>query len=88
MQRWLVLSLVVIVLTVGAVHSVAAQPKGDVVYVMSVTIAPSWFDPAESPAQITPYVILYACMTASCAPCLASVWGQRWQNPGVKALMR
>jgi len=59
MKRWLILSLVVIALTAGAAHSVAAQPKGDVVYALHVTLAPSWFDPAEAPAQITPYVILY-----------------------------
>jgi len=59
MKRWLIVSLVVIALTAGAAHSVAAPPKGDVVYALHVTLAPSWFDPAEAPAQITPYVILY-----------------------------
>ena len=41
MKRGLVLWLVIVALAVGVAHSVAAQPKGEVVYVMSVTIAPS-----------------------------------------------
>src|SRR5205823_5850088 len=76
MKHWLGLWLAVIALTMGVAHNIAAQPKGEgaplswrpsahavagnVVYALHVTIAPSWFDPAEAPAQITPYVILYA----------------------------
>ena len=30
------------------------------VWAWHVTIAPSWFDPGEVPAQITPFTILYA----------------------------
>jgi peptide/nickel transport system substrate-binding protein len=60
MKHGLVVWLVVLASIVGVAHSVAAQPTGEVVYALHVTIAPSWFDPAEAPAQITPYVILYA----------------------------
>ena len=52
------------------------------VFALHVTISPSWFDPAETPAQITPFGILYALHDAivrplpgeRMAPALASSW--------------
>jgi peptide/nickel transport system substrate-binding protein len=52
------------------------------VYAYHVTIAPAWFDPAETPAQITPFGILYALHDAvvrplpgeRMAPALAESW--------------
>ena len=38
------------------------------VYAYHVTIAPTWFDPAEAPAQITPFGILYALHDALVRP--------------------
>jgi peptide/nickel transport system substrate-binding protein len=60
MKAWLVVWCMVVALTVGGVHNVVAQPKGEMVYALHVTIAPAWFDPAEMPAQITPFIIGYA----------------------------
>src|SRR5262249_4785466 len=37
-----------------------SPPTGEVVIAFPVTIAPTWFDPAETPAQITPFALLYA----------------------------
>jgi peptide/nickel transport system substrate-binding protein len=37
-----------------------SPPTGEVVIAFPVTIAPAWFDPAETPAQITPFALLYA----------------------------
>jgi peptide/nickel transport system substrate-binding protein len=37
-----------------------AKPAGELVFAMHVTLAPAWFDPADTPAQITPFGILYA----------------------------
>src|SRR5574341_495841 len=55
---------------VGLIQNLQAQPKpaGELVYAMHVTIAPSWFDPAETPAQITPFGILYAMHDAVVRP--------------------
>lgn len=63
-----------------------AQPKpsGELVYAMHVTLAPSWFDPAETPAQITPFGILYALHDAvvrplpgeRMGPALAETWNE------------
>src|SRR3989442_3701297 len=70
--------------TVGLLQSAQAQstPSGELVYAMHVTIPPSWFDPAETPAQITPFGILYALHDAvvrplpgeRMAPALAASW--------------
>lgn len=59
-----------------------AQPSDTLVFTMHVTIPPSWFDPAETPAQITPFGILYALHDAvmrplpgeRSAPALARSW--------------
>src|SRR5262244_971042 len=37
-----------------------SPPTGEVVIAFPVTIASAWFDPAETPAQITPFALLYA----------------------------
>src|SRR5262245_1611342 len=37
-----------------------AKPAGELNWAWHVTMAPAWFDPAKAPAQITPYLILYA----------------------------
>src|SRR5437867_12536902 len=60
----------ILVCTAGLMQSLQAQPKptGELVYAMHVTIAPSWFDPAETPAQITPFGILYAIHDAMVRP--------------------
>jgi len=49
-------------LLVGWTHGLSAQPQpaGALVIAWPVTIVPAWFDPAETPAQITPFGILYA----------------------------
>src|SRR2546422_5965277 len=58
----LAILLTVAALMVGWSHGLSArpQPVGEVVTAWLVTIVPAWFDPAETPAQITPFGILYA----------------------------
>ena len=38
----------------------AAAPAGQLTYAMHVSLAPTWFDPAETQGIITPYMVLYA----------------------------
>jgi peptide/nickel transport system substrate-binding protein len=60
----------------------AAQPQGQVTWGVHVSLAPSWFDPAETPGIITPYMVMYALHDAMLkpmpgqpqAPCLAESW--------------
>jgi peptide/nickel transport system substrate-binding protein len=62
--------LVILACSVGFAHISQAQPKpaGELVFAMHVTIAPAWFDPADTPAQITPFGILYALHDAVVRP--------------------
>jgi Bacterial extracellular solute-binding proteins, family 5 Middle len=62
--------------------SFAAGPSGQLTWGIHVSLAPSWFDPAETQALITPFMVLYALHDAmvkpmpgtSQAPCLAESW--------------
>jgi peptide/nickel transport system substrate-binding protein len=76
--------LVVLVLAVGLLGGApaAAAPEGDLTWAVHVSLAPTWFDPAETPAVITPFMLLYALHDAlvkpmpgqPMAPSLAESW--------------
>ena len=59
-----------------------AAPEGQLTWAVHVSIAPTWFDPAETPGTITPYMFLYALHDAMLkpmpgnpmAPSLAESW--------------
>ena len=86
MKYRLALLIALLVCTTALLQSPPAQikPAGQLVYAMHVTIAPSWFDPAETPAQITPFGILYAIHDAvvrplpgeRMGPALAESWSE------------
>ena len=44
------------------------EPSGQMTWAVHVTIAPTWFDPAETPGLITPYMFLYAIHDALIKP--------------------
>jgi peptide/nickel transport system substrate-binding protein len=60
----------------------AAGPEGQVTWAVHVSLAPTWFDPAEMPGIITPFMIFYALHDAmvkpmpgaAMAPSLAESW--------------
>jgi peptide/nickel transport system substrate-binding protein len=60
------------------------EPSGQMTWAIHVTIAPTWFDPAETTGIITPYMFLYAIHDAllkplpgnPMAPCLATKWSE------------
>src|SRR5499426_1662078 len=62
--------LVLVVLTLGAAPEVTGQPRpaAEAVIAWPITIAPTWFDPATAPPQITPFGILYALHDALVRP--------------------
>ena len=80
--RGRVVVCVVIALLLLAVAPAAAAPEGQVTWAVHVTIAPAWFDPAETPSVATPFMILYALHDAlvkplpgnGMAPSLAESW--------------
>jgi peptide/nickel transport system substrate-binding protein len=60
----------------------AEAPAGQMTLAHGITIAPRWFDPAESEALVTPFIFYYALHDAlvkpmpgnPMAPCLAESW--------------
>ena len=64
-----VIGLVAVMVSLGAAGSaVASSPKGQLTWATPVTIAPTWFDPAETMGLITPYQYLYALHDAMVKP--------------------
>jgi peptide/nickel transport system substrate-binding protein len=60
------------------------EPSGQMTWAIHVTIAPTWFDPAETPGIITPYMFMYAMHDALVKPMpdnpmfpsLATMWSE------------
>src|SRR6266705_7205520 len=58
------------------------EPSGQMTWAIHVNIAPTWFDPAETPGIITPFMFMYAMHDAllkpmpdnPMAPSLATTW--------------
>ena len=76
------LGLIIMGLAVVLQQETQAQSPAKLVFAYHVTVSPSWFDPAETPAQITAFGILYALHDAvvrplpgeRMAPALAASW--------------
>ena len=56
------LAAIVVVALLGAVAiaPAAAAPAGQLTWAVHTSLAPTWFDPAEPPSLITPFMVLYA----------------------------
>ena len=75
------LAVVGMLLLPGAPPAVAA-PEGEMTWAVHVSLAPTWFDPAETASVITPFMVLYALHDAllkpmpgnAMAPSLAESW--------------
>lgn len=77
------LALAALGMVAGVPRTVAAAgPDGQLTYGIHVSIAPTWFDPAETQGIITPFMVLYALHDAMVkpmpgklyTPCLAESW--------------
>src|SRR5579862_4855466 len=63
-------------------RSAHAAPDSQVIWASHISLAPTWFDPAETPGLITPFMLYYAlhdglvkAMPGNPAePCLASAY--------------
>jgi len=70
-----------LIVTITAVPGGAA-PEGQMTWAVNISLAPTWFDPAETSGIITPWMVLYALHDAvakpmpgsSLAPALAESW--------------
>ncbi len=83
MTRRDVLALTALGLAAGAPGLArAAAPSDQLTYGIHVSLAPTWFDPADTQGIITPFMVLYALHDAMVkpmpdklqAPCLAESW--------------
>src|SRR5262245_56064131 len=83
LRRRDVFALAALGLVAGAARSVrAADQEGQLTWGIHVSLAPTWFDPAETPGIITPFMVLYALHDAvvkpmpgePMAPSLAESW--------------
>jgi thiol-disulfide isomerase/thioredoxin len=82
-----------LLLVAGLAGPAVAAPEGDVTWAVHVSLAPTWFDPAETPAVITPFMMLYALHDALVkpmpggdnTPSLAGTWEMRRNEEEVSA---
>jgi peptide/nickel transport system substrate-binding protein len=80
-RRLFATSLLLVVSAIGA-GPVAAAPEGQMTWGVHISLAPTWFDPAETSGIGTPFMILYALHDAlvkpmpgnAMAPSLAESW--------------
>jgi peptide/nickel transport system substrate-binding protein len=62
-----------VVLAILLVTPASAQPAGTVTFAVHVTLATRWLDPAETDAEITPFMVFYALHDALVKPMPASL---------------
>ena len=81
MRRWRTAAAIGLLLSAQMETGVAA-PAGQVTFGVHVSLAPTWFDPAEAPGIITPYLFYYLLHDSlvkhlpesNAAPALAESW--------------
>ena len=74
----------------------AAAPQGQLTWGIHVSLAPTWFDPADTLGIITPFMVLYALHDAlvkpmpgqPMAPCLAESWSASEDGLGYEFVLR
>src|SRR5262245_36550031 len=59
MRTLLSVVLLVVLIPGASVIPAAAAPEGQVTWGVHISLAPSWFDPAETPGIVTPFMVLY-----------------------------
>ncbi len=80
--RGLVTAMLIALIPAVMAVPAAGAPAGQMTWAVHVSLAPTWFDPAETPGIITPFMFLYALHDAlvkpmpghPMAPSLAESW--------------
>jgi peptide/nickel transport system substrate-binding protein len=75
-------AIAVVVVMMALTTPALAAPDGEMRWAVHISLAPTWFDPAETPSVITPFMMLYALHDAvvkplpgnAMAPSLAESW--------------
>ena len=52
--------ILAVAVAIAAAAPAAAEPSGRMTWAVHVSLAPTWFDPAETSGIITPFMVLYA----------------------------
>jgi peptide/nickel transport system substrate-binding protein len=81
-RRLFSLAVLALALIFGAGATRAGEPQGQLTWGVHTTLAPTWFDPAETSGIVTPYMVMYALHDAvlkpmpgqALAPGLAESW--------------
>jgi len=81
-DRVLFTTLLVVLISIIGASAGDAAPAGQMTWAVHISLAPTWFDPAETPGIITPFMVLYALHDAlvkpmpgnPMAPSLAESW--------------
>src|SRR3954470_17946404 len=68
LSRRTVAALIALVFLGPQVPANSAAPQGEMVWGVHTSLAPTWFDPAETPGIITPFMVLYALHDAMVKP--------------------
>src|SRR5438067_7722156 len=76
--------------------ALAAAPQGQLTWGAHISLAPTWFDPAETSGIITPFMVLYALHDALAkpmpgqplAPSLAESWSASEDGLGYDFVLR
>jgi len=68
------LALVLILALASSASRAAAAAEGQITFALNITLAPTWFDPAETPGVITPFLTLYALHDALVKPMPGNAW--------------
>ena len=67
-HRVLFTTMLVVLISIIGVSAGGAAPEGQMTWAVHVSLAPTWFDPAETPGIITPFMVLYALHDALVKP--------------------
>jgi peptide/nickel transport system substrate-binding protein len=81
-MRHVRLAVLALLVLLAVATPAAAAPEGQVTWGVHISLAPTWFDPAETQGLITPFMLLYAIHDAMvkampgnpAAPSLAESW--------------
>ncbi len=71
-----------LLLTLVGLLSRAWAPGGQLTWAVHVSLAPTWFDPAETAGIITPFMFLYAIHDAMVKSMPGRPWPPAWPSPG------
>src|SRR2546423_5903837 len=76
------MAMFLLLVLAGGIAPAAAAPEGQVTWGVHISLAPTWFDPAETTGIVTPFMVMYALHDAMVkplpgnplAPSLAESW--------------